>query len=189
MPRSEKHDCIDNYNVTYKKIPGYDFDYYITTDGRVWTNQRKNGIERFMKLVPHKDSYLHVGLYQNGKQKVKRVHRLVAEAFIPNPDNKPYINHIDGNRQNNDVSNLEWCTQAENVWHSIHVLGRWSYSEKQRKSASVQGKKMRKLDMETAKKIRQEYASGTTSSIKLSRKYGLSKPCVLRILHNQSYKE
>lgn len=189
MSQDKKHDSIKNYGVIYKQIPGYDFDYYITTDGRVWTNQRKNGIERFMKFQVHKDNYLHVGLYQNGKQKIKRVHRLVAEAFIPNPDGKPYINHKDGNRQNNDVSNLEWCTQAENVRHSISVLGKWSNSDRQREKASEIGKKNRKLDMDTAKKIREEYASGSTSSLKLSRKYGLSKPCVLRILHNESYKE
>lgn len=67
--------------------------------------------------------YLCVDLYKNGKRKRFYIHRLVAETFIPNPENKPYINHIDGNPKNNNVSNLEWCTPLENVEHASKVLG------------------------------------------------------------------
>lgn len=183
------HDSIDNYNVQYKEIKGMDETYYITVDGRVWTNSRKNGIERFMKSHMTKDGYISIGLKENGKQKQFRVHRLVAQAFIPNPENKPYINHIDGDRTNNNISNLEWCTQKENVRHSINVLKHWSQSEKQSEASRKTGKMNRKLDFETAEKIRKEYRCGGISSIKLSQKYNLSKPCILRIIHNKSYKE
>lgn len=189
MSRNKSHDCIDNYTSEYKKLEGFDFDYYVTKDGRVWTDCRKNGIERFMKIQTSKDGYKCVGLRIDGKQKLFRVHRLVAMAFIPNPENKPYINHIDGNRTNNNVENLEWCTQKENVDHAINVLGRWSQSEKQSRASQLTGYKNRHLTMKEAREIRELYASGKYSSLKLAKMYGISKPCTLRIIHNKSYKE
>lgn len=83
---------------------------------------RKKGFIGLYKLKKEIDicGYYRVGLYKNGKHTHKRVNRLVAEAFIPNPENKPIVNHIDYDRKNDDVSNLEWCTQKENVIHSAN---------------------------------------------------------------------
>lgn len=66
-------------------------------------------------------TYSYVCLCVNNKRKSKRVHRLVAEAFIPNPENKSEVNHIDGNKQNNRVDNLEWVTGSENIQHGYRM--------------------------------------------------------------------
>lgn len=73
-------------------------------------------------LQKNNHGYLIVGLYSKGKAKLMSVHRLVAEAFIPNPENKAEVNHIDGNKTNNCVWNLEWATRTENACHSVNVL-------------------------------------------------------------------
>ena len=74
---------------------------------------------RILKLHKHDDGYLHCLLSVDGKSEMKSVHRLVAITFIPNPDNKPDVNHIDGNKTNNAVTNLEWVTKSENMQHAI----------------------------------------------------------------------
>lgn len=65
-----------------------------------------------------KDNYQRIVLMKEGVKTKYQAHRLVALAFIPNPDNKPFINHIDGNKSNNNADNLEWCTASENVTHA-----------------------------------------------------------------------
>ena len=65
--------------------------------------------------------YYHIKMFVSGKRKNLKLHRLVAKAFIPNPENKPCINHIDGNKLNNCVNNLEWCTHAENMTHASNT--------------------------------------------------------------------
>lgn len=99
-----------------KMIDGY--PYYVTEDGRVYSLYSN----KWVKISEHNSQktatkYRSVGLYWKGKQKRALVHRLVAQAFIPNPDNKPEINHKDGDKSNNHVSNLEWCTRQENCQH------------------------------------------------------------------------
>ena len=95
----------------YKSIKGYEKYYLIYDDGRVWSI-RSN---KFLKPKVERTGYLSVDLCVN-KQKTRiKIHRLVAEAFIPNPNNLPYVNHKDKNKQNNKANNLEWCTIEYNV--------------------------------------------------------------------------
>lgn len=107
----------------WREIEGYP-NYMVSNLGRVkslgrWINGKNKGKrwqeEKIMKQQLFKCGYLYVCLWKERKMKYCRVHRLVAEAFIPNPNNYPIINHKDENRQNNNVENLEWCDQKYNV--------------------------------------------------------------------------
>lgn len=99
----------------FKDIDGYEGLYQVTSWGRIFCIKKN----RFMTPETTDKGYLRVDLYDtHGKRKHCKVHRLVADAFIPNPDNKPQINHLDGNKQNNSITNLEWCTNAENFLHA-----------------------------------------------------------------------
>jgi len=99
----------------WKDIAGYEGHYQISDCGRV--KSLKFGAE--LILAQAKTNYLSVSLWLDGKLKVVKVHRLVAEAFIPNMDNKPQVNHLDGNKFNNKVENLEWATRSENANHAL----------------------------------------------------------------------
>lgn len=99
----------------WKDIVGYEGLYQVSDKGNVRSlNYNKTNKVKELKLVNSKDNYFVVCLHKNGHQKEGKVHRLVAEAFIPNPDNKPQIDHINGNKSDNRVENLRWCTAKEN---------------------------------------------------------------------------
>ena len=94
-----------------KDIKGYEGLYAITSCGKVWSYRA----QKFLSQRKNNDGYLLVNLYKNGTMKTYSVHRLVAEAYIPNPENKTEINHKDENKEHNWLSNLEWTTHKENI--------------------------------------------------------------------------
>lgn len=100
-------------------------NYYITDTGDVYSRTITNNW-RIKKMRPQRmpSGYLKVNLCKNSVKTTKHVHRLVAEAFIPNPDNKPQVNHKNGDRTDNRACNLEWCSASENIKHSYDVLHR-----------------------------------------------------------------
>lgn len=106
-------------------IKGFE-GYFVDELGTVYSCKKNAGYNKPTPLHQRtdKDGYKEVGLYRKGKRYFRRVHRLVAETFIPNPNHLPQINHKDGNPSNNKVDNLEWCTCQDNLLHSFRVLKR-----------------------------------------------------------------
>lgn len=99
----------------WKDVSGFEGKYQVSNLGRV-----RNANGRLMKgSIHNKSQYKYVVLRVNNKRYNKHIHRLVADAFIPNTHNSPCVNHIDGNKTNNVVENLEWCTYKENTAHAI----------------------------------------------------------------------
>ena len=106
----------------WKDVVGFERAYQVSNLGRVKSKTRKGVIaERLLRPFKNNQGYECVDLWDNNHKK-KLVHRLVAEAFIANPNNKKEVNHIDGNPLNNKVENLEWVSHKENMLHSHRVL-------------------------------------------------------------------
>lgn len=99
-------------------IEGFKGMYEISDLGNI-RKHYKNGKEKNMLHETNSKGYKRIMLHKEGKHYRRRVHRLVAEAFVQNPDKKSQINHIDGNKANNSYDNLEWCTQQENLDHAM----------------------------------------------------------------------
>lgn len=108
--------------------------YSVDEYGSVFDKYNK----RYLKHFNNGFGYEYVMMSLNGKYKQYKVHRLVAETFIPNPENKPFVNHIDCNRSNNYYKNLEWCTQKENI----------NYAQKINSSFNDRNKKVKQYDKE-----------------------------------------
>lgn len=104
----------------WKDIKDYEGLYQVSNYGRVKSLGGKSNHKKSIVLKQNKDKngYFFVILKHNGTSKYYKVHRLVAEAFIPNPNNKPQVNHLDENKQNNNVYNLEWASCKENIRYS-----------------------------------------------------------------------
>ena len=108
---------------TFKDISGYEGLYKIGNKGTVIGFSRSNdnrykNKQWVLKQYKDRNGYVYVTLSNNKKRKTIKVHRLVAEAFLDNPNNYPCVNHIDSNRTNNEVENLEFCTHKQNIEHA-----------------------------------------------------------------------
>lgn len=151
----------------WKDLPEYEGLYQASNKGRIKRNNH------LIKPVIQKTGYLNVSLCKNGISKTCRVHKLIAKIFIPNPNNYQSINHKNGNKQDNRVENLEWCTQSYNNWHAIFILD----------------KGHNKLSMEDANTIRKDVLNGKYKNIKeISEKYKCNRLVIENILANNCYK-
>ena len=154
----------------YKDTP-----YFVDTEGNVY---RKWG-EKYKKLKGTKNSrmpYNQICLWKNNMYKIKYIHRMVAEVYIPNPNNKPFVNHINGNKTDNSVKNLEWVSPKENTNHAIEK-GLFDFNGEKNPQS--------KLTKEQVMNIRKEYVrnSRTNGSVALSKKYNVSFQQIIRIVN------
>lgn len=138
----------------WKDIEGYEGLYQISNLGRVKSLKRICQSAVGGRTVPeivrkpryNKDGYMYVNLHKDGVRKSKKIHRMVAEAFIPNPENKPEVNHIIDKRHN-DWESLEWVTKSENEKHA-HAIGKKNHKGSNHSQAKLsEGKVMCILEM------------------------------------------
>jgi hypothetical protein len=155
-----------------KEIPGYEGLYSVTNNGKVYSHISN----KWLKPGLNSDGYPTVVLRKNKKPKTIGVHRLVAVAFIENPENKPYVNHIDGNKTNNYVYNLEWVTPSENVIHA-YTIGLENRDS------------LRKLLPKQIADIHKLYKSKKYTYRKLAQLFQVSCSRISDILNDKAYKE
>lgn len=162
----------------WRKIEGFS-RYEISNKGNLKANLKfrkgRNYQSRLLKPGKDKDGYYRTSLVSDdGITKSKKIHRLVAEAFIPNLENKPCVNHIDGIKDNNILHNLEWCTVKENNIHAIKLgLSGQAGGEKHHMS------KLNNIQVEEIKRN-----ENNLSQRELGFKYGISQSQVYRIINN-----
>jgi hypothetical protein len=172
----------------WKDIIRYEGLYQVSNHGRVKSLARyavtpgaRTAIDRILKYTVTHRGYRRLELNKSGKGKKHVIHRLVAIAFLDNPDCKPEVNHIDGNKENNHLYNLEWSTSEENKSHAF-VNGL---------SNQVGGEKhvCAKLTQSQVQEIRLKFASGQyRNQTKVAKTYNVSRQAIWSIMNNVNWK-
>lgn len=150
----------------WKDIVGYENHYQVNELGQIRTLKNSSIRKAGTILKPQtskKNGYVYQMLYNEGKQKLLRLHRVVATAFLPNPDNLPQVNHKNGDKTDNRVENLEWCTQEENMLHAFRT-GLEKPSDKQKRAIAETNKAKRKAVIFKSEKYSQIFESVSKAS-------------------------
>lgn len=173
-------------NEKWKYIDGYGKDYEVSNFGRV-RSWKGNGMVKSRPLEPrllkpntNRDGYPYITLSKNKIPKSLTVHRIVAKAFVPNTDNKPCVNHIDGDKENNIADNLEWVTYSENSKHAYNAG----------LSNIIKGEKHvgAKLTRENVLDIRAVHNHGWFTQKEISEAYGVSQSKISHIVNRRSWR-
>lgn len=169
--------------MEWRAIKGYEGLYEVSNTGLVKSLEKRVDSGKChrrwrVQILSHgtdSKGYLRVSLSKNGVTKTHKIHRLVAQAFIPNPDNLPQVNHIDGNKTNNRVDNLEWCSQSENMRHACKTGLKRNDGEFNTQS---------KLTEADVRYIRAVYKARDKefSTVALAKKYGVHRKTISRVV-------
>ena len=168
----------------WKKVNGYEGIYEVSNLGRVKSLPRYVNSRYGLRLVserilkPFVGQYPVVNLCKNSEPHKHYVHRLVVEAFLPNTENKPCVNHIDGVKENNSLSNLEWVTYSENAQHAMD-------NNLNRKGEEHH---CAKLSWDKVRVIRDEYGT-TKTATQLSKEYGVTFQAIKKVVNHISWNE
>lgn len=183
LPHGEKEYFVD--------VQGYEDLYKISNTGIVIRKETVFGdINNRKRVFPQKivkpsatnNGYLELNLRKNKKSKRYLHHRLMAETFIPNPENKPFVNHKDGNKQNNSIENLEWVTPSENNKHAFDTNLK-EISNYQKTIAAIF---FQKFSYEEINKINQLYKNGKTQK-EIAEIYNVKQGCISDIINKKTY--
>ena len=177
----------------YVNIRGYEGYYQVSNYGNVRSLDRvikeKTGKPqtlkgRVLKQRINPGGYYYVGLGKNGSKATFAIHQLVAQAFIPNPKNKKTVNHMDGNKLNNSVANLEWSTYSENLEHAYKAGLRQAV-----KSSEVASKNYkRKLTEQQVREIKRLLAAGNLTHKEIATKFGVARSTITEIKSGRRWK-
>lgn len=161
-----------------KDVVGYEGIFMVTEDGQIFS-KRTN---KFLVQGTSKTGYKVLSTKVEGVAKCLKVHRLVAEAYVPNTENKPFVNHIDGDKTNNNINNLEWVTNRENIIHA-YELGLINVTSGCDRSTSA-------ISEEDLAYVRAVYKpfDKQFGVRKLAKELGVSHPTLSRAIRKISYK-
>lgn len=169
-------DAVSNPNPGFYNMEEwmviYGFEEYdVSNHGRI--RSWKSGNPEILKPHIGKEGYCTISLYDVKEQSVKRVHRLVALAFIPNPENKSEVNHKDGDKSNNRIGNLEWCTKSENELHAYKI------GLKNAKGGNNGRSKLNEFQVRVIRKC------NNLSHVELGKIFNISRPVITLIKNNK----
>lgn len=175
--KEEQFNILIESGEVVKIYDGMKKEYYISKSGKLYSFDKKSKTIITIKLQRSKKGYLQY-MVRSKNQRVKiNIHRTVAITFIPNPENKAQVNHIDGNKENNDISNLEWMTNKENCTHA-HETGLHAKSNDNKQL----------FTFEIAEEIRRKYKKTSITQRQLAKEYNTTHTTIGMILRNERYK-
>ena len=178
--------------MIWKSVVEYEGLYEVNTDGELRTfNWKGTGQTRIMKPAKDHKGYLRTMLAKDGNAKTIKMHRIIAQAFIPNPENKPTVNHKNGIKTDNRVENLEWHTNKENVAHAIaNGMFKFMTAEALAKVPPQKGELNgnSKLTASDVIAIRQAFKPHVVTREILAKKYGVSPTTIKDVTNRKSWK-